>query len=148
MQGLEFAVKNGLLVINDLEHKGSLHISFKPIGTPLISPAYEAWNDLETLINSGALNLRLYGFSTIREQRGFELKGDILLSSSHLYDPVIDNSRLHLVSLKPRSNIQDSKLKFIGLSQFGMVSFRECILDVLPKRVSTYYSSYFRNQLI
>lgn len=146
MQRLHFAVSKGTLIIDDLENTGSLHISFKPFGKPELSPAFEAWNDLETAINSGDLNLRLFGYSTILERRGFVLKGDVLLSSCHLYDPQIENGRLHLLSFKPRCKIRNSTLAFMGLTQFGMVSFDECNYDALPKRVSYNHFSYYRNQ--
>lgn len=148
MQRLQFAVSRGTLVIDDLENGGSLHISFKPFVKSEISPAYEAWNDIETALNSGELNLRLFGYSTILEQKGFSLKGDVVLSSCHLYDPFIENCRLHLVSFKPRCTIKNSTLAFMGIAQFGMVSFDECNYDALPKRVSYNHTSYFRNQPI
>lgn len=148
MQRLQFAVSKGTLVIDDLENSGSLHISFKPLGKPEISPAYEAWNDLETALNSGELNLRLFGYNTILEQKGFSLKGDVYLSSCHLYDPQIENGNLHFISLKPRCRIRNSTLAFMGVTQFGMVSFDECNYDALPKRVSYNHMSYFRNQPI
>lgn len=148
MQGLEFAVKKGSLIIIDLENKGSLHISFRYYGKPAISPAFEAWNDIETSINSGKLNLRLYGHNTIREQNGFAMSGNVVLSSCHLYDPVLHDSFMHMVFLKPRSEIIGSTLMNIGFSHFGTVLFKECQLDTTPKRVSLRYSSFYRNQLI
>lgn len=148
MQRLQFSIKKGALVINDLENNGSLHITFKPYSKPSISPAFEAWNDLESDINSGKLNLRLFGFNTIREQKGFLLKGLVTLSSSHLYEPSIENGHLHLVSLRPKCEIKNSTLSYMGITHFGVILFNECTFDHAPKRVSDSYSSYYRNQLI
>lgn len=146
MQRLQFAIEKGVLVVHDSENGGSLHISFKSFTKPEISPAYEAWNDLETAVNSGELDLRLFGYNTILEQKGFSLKGRVALSSCHLYDPQIENGNLHLLSLKPRCKIRNSTLAFMGITQFGMVSFDECNYDALPKRVSYNHMSYYRNQ--
>lgn len=146
MQRLQFAVEDSKLVISDLENGGSLHISFKPLGKVELSPVYEAWNDLETAINNGELVLQLFGYNTILEQKGFSLKGLVKLSSSHLYDPQIENGTLHLLSLKPRCKIRNSSLAFMGISQFGTVSFDECQFDALPKRALYNHLSYYRNQ--
>lgn len=148
MQRLEFEMKRGSLIVTDLYNKGSLHISFKPYGKPCLSPAIEAWNDIETAINSGKLDLSLYGVNTIKEQKGFVLSGKVVLSSSHLYDPVIHNSFSHMVCLRPRCEIIDSTLMNVGFSHFGTVLFKECSFDTTPKRVSQTYSSFYRNQLI
>lgn len=146
MQRLQFAVEKGNLVVDDSQNGGSLHIFFKPMGKCEISPAYEAWNDLETAINNGELELRLFGYNTITERKGFFLKGKVDLSSTHLYDPQIENGNLHLMVIKPRCHIQNSTLSFIGLNQFGNASFIDCHFDALPKQAPPIHLSYYRNQ--
>ena len=148
MQRLQFSIKGRTLVVFDRVNGGSLHISFNRKGKFEISPTFEAWNDLEVAINSGELDLILLGYSTIREYDGFILKGKVTLSSCHLFDPHIENSELHMVSMKPRTRIKDSILSFIGIPHFGTALFTECNLDALPKRVSFRYISYYRNQPI
>lgn len=149
MQGLEFEIKGCSLIVRDLVNKGSLHIRCKPMGKPLVPPAYEAWNDIEHSIKEGKLNLQLFGFNSIKEQKGFFLEGDVNLSSSHLYDPTIFNSSLHMVSLKPRAVIRNSKLMFVGASHYGTVFFNECQLNSTPSEgMSNGYSKYNQNKLI
>lgn len=148
MQRLQFSVKKGALVVDDLGNGGSLHITFKPYSKPRIFPAFEAWNDLELDINSGKLDLHLFGYNTIREQKGFLLKGLVILSSSHLYEPDIENGSLHLVSLRPKCIIKNSTLSTMGITHFGTISFNECNFKHAPMRMSDSYSSYYHNELI
>jgi hypothetical protein len=147
MQGIQFEVQKGRLLLQDLDNKGTLHISFKPFNKPEINPAFEAWNDLQYAISKGELTLALYGHNTIKEQVGFDLKGMVVLSSCHLYDPRIFNGTLHMVSLKQRSVISDSSLSYIGINRYGSVSFKECNLSKTPKGES-YHHSYYRNGLV
>lgn len=146
MQHLELEVKGSALRVYDHANKGTLIITFKPMGKSEISPLFEAWNDIETAIASGKLKLSLFGYNTIKERRGFVLEGEVVLSSTHLYDPTVINSRLHLVSLKARSYIKDSELTFVGVPHFGRVMFNECQFNSLPNRVSQQYTSYYRNE--
>lgn len=149
MQRFEFSVKEGALIVSDLLNKGSLHITFRPLNKPAISPAFEAWNDIETGIKNGTLSLSLFGYNTIREQRGFELRGEIVLSSTHLYDPVIENGYLHMSSLRQKLTILNSKLRFIGSSHFGNVTFNECDLYSTPLGgIPKGFRTYYQNQLI
>lgn len=149
MQRLNFVIERGVLIINDLETKGSLRIKFKPYNKPDISPAYEALNDLEYAVNTNQLNLKLYGISTLLERRGFNLRGDVTLKSSHLHDPKITNSSLSYVSLIPRATIINSTIEHVGFSHFGELTFNECSFKANPKqRPPTPYAVYFNNILV
>lgn len=103
------------MIANDLETGGSLRIHCKPLKKPEISPVFVAWNDLETAINNGELYLSLHGINTIVESKGFNLKGEVTLISSHLTDPVIFNSRIDMSSIRARTTIMNSKLRHLGL---------------------------------
>lgn len=139
MQRFEFVVDREVLIINDLITNGSLRIIFKPLGKPVLSPVYEAWNDLEYSIDAGRLTLQLYGINTIVERRRFLLEGNVILSSSHLYDCVIRNGSLHMVSFKQRTYITNSVLKFMGSNRFGEIDFKNCIYTSNPPQ------GYFKN---
>lgn len=147
MQGINIEIVRSRLLLRDLDNKGSLHISFTPFKKVFLNPAFEAFNDLEHAINNGKLNLQLFGHNTIREQAGFDLRGNVVLSSCHLYDCKIDNSALHMVSIKQKSVISDSKLAYIGINRYGFVSFKECDLKNTPP-VTLPNHSYFRNVLV
>ena len=149
MQRFEFIVDKEVLIVNDLIHNGSLRIIFKPFGKPSVSPVLEAWNDLEEVINTGRLNLQLHGINTIVERRRFLLQGDVVLSSSHLYDCSIRNSNLHMVSLKQKTIITNSTLKFVGSSRFGELEFKDCSYTNNPSEgYFRNYTSYLNNQLV
>ncbi|QYN80047.1 putative pentapeptide repeat protein [Kosakonia phage Kc263] len=149
MQRLAFVIERGILIINDLETNGSLRIKFKPFNKPDISPAFEAMNDLEHAINVGELDLKLYGISTLLERRGFNLRGDVTLKSSHLHDPKITNSSLSYVSLIPRATIINSHIEHIGYSHFGELTFNECSFKANPKqRPYASHAVYFNNILV
>lgn len=126
MQRFEFEVKGNILIVNDLETGGSLRIHCKPLKKPEISPVFVAWNDIETAINNGELYLSLHGVNTIVESRGFNLKGEVTLISSHLFDPIIFNSRVDMSSIRASTTIMNSKLRHLGITHFGKITFNEC----------------------
>lgn len=149
MQRYSFAVEKGTLVVHDQITSGSLRIIFKPQGKPQVSPLYEAWNDLETSLNSGKLILGLFGVNTITERKGFKLEGEVVLSSSHLYDCEVRNGDLHMVSFKQKTLISESTLRYMGSNKFGLVAFKDCFFKTNP--VTGYLkgtTSYFKNELV
>lgn len=149
MQGFSFEVNRGGLVVRDLVNRGSLHISFKPGGKPAIPPHYEAWCDLETDISSGKLNLNLFGLNTIREWDGFYLSGSVLLRSSHLFDPTIENSTVQMCSLKPRVRIINSNVAYLGCNRFGSISIEASHIRTTPKGgFPKGHSRYYQNRLM
>lgn len=148
MQRHHFEIDHGLLIVNDLHTKGSLRIKFKPLSTQVISPAYEALNDLEYAINNGTLDLELHGVSTLLEHRGFELKGKVILRSSHMYDPKINNGSLSFACLKPRSTIIDSCIEHVGFSHFGELVFNQCNFKSNPKELPRGYRAVYFNNLL
>uniref|UniRef100_A0AAU8L0B0 LRR containing protein n=1 Tax=Pantoea phage Survivor TaxID=3232176 RepID=A0AAU8L0B0_9CAUD len=151
MQRFEFTVKGNVLIVDDLVNNGSLRITCKPLSKPEISPVLTAWNDLETSINNGDLYLSLHGINTIQEVRGFNLKGEVDLKSSHLHDPVIFNSRLDMSSIRAKVTIMNSELTRIGITHFGEVTFNECNLEhnYIPiprnRRINVVY---FQNRIV
>lgn len=151
MQRFEFEVKGSILIANDLETGGSLRIHCKPLKKPEISPVFVAWNDLETAINNGELYLSLHGINTIVESKGFNLKGEVTLISSHLTDPVIFNSCIDMSSIRARTTIMNSKLRHLGITHFGNITFNECEMDTIRNRVPRHCRAdlvYFQNRLV
>lgn len=149
MQRYKFAIEKGTLVVHDQVTNGSLRIIFKPLGKPEINPALEAWNDLETALNSGKLILGLFGVNTITERKGFKLEGEVVLSSSHLYDCEVRNGNLHMVSFKQKALISESTLRYMGSNRFGLVAFKDCFFKTNPE--TGYFkrtTSYFKNELV
>ena len=149
MQRYEFTIEKGTLVVHDQVTNGSLRIIFKPLGKPTISPALEAWNDLETSLNSGKLELGLFGVNTITERKGFKLEGKVVLSSSHLYDCEVRNGNLHMVSFKQKTLISESTLRYMGSNKFGLVAFKDCFFKSNPEGgFKSRITSYFKNKLV
>lgn len=149
MQRYEFTIEKGTLVVHDQVTNGSLRIIFKPLGKPMISPALEAWNDLETSLNSGKLELGLFGVNTITERKSFKLEGKVVLSSSHLYDCEVRNGNLHMVSFKQKTLISESTLRYMGSNKFGLVAFKDCFFKSNPEGgFKSRTTSYFKNKLV
>jgi len=132
MQRYTFEIIKKTLVIKDLVTDGSLRIVFRPMSKPVINPALEAWNDLEFALKTGKLVLGLFGINTITERKGFKLEGEVVLSSSHLYDCEIRNGNLHMVSFKQKTLISESTLKFMGSNRYGVVAFKDCFFKTNP----------------
>lgn len=149
MQRYSFEIVKGTLVVTDLITNGSLLIFFKPLGKPVISPALEAWNDLETILNSSKLELGLFGVNTITERKGFKLEGKVVLSSTHLYDCEVRNGNLHMVSFKQKALISESTLRCMGSNRFGLVAFKDCYYkSTPPEGFPNRTTSYFKNELV
>lgn len=149
MDRYSFEIVKKTLVVKDHVTNGSLRITFKPMGKPSISPALEAWNDLEVALNSGKLILGLFGISTITERKGFKLEGEVVLSSSHLYDCEIRNGNLHLVSFKQKLLVSESTLRCMGSNRFGLIAFKDCYFKSNPP--TGFFgrtTSYFKNKLV
>lgn len=151
MRRFNFDVKGNVLIVNDLISEGSLRICCKPVAKPEVSPVYAAWNDLECSIEHGDLILSLHGLNTITESRGFNLRGGVSLTSSHLFDPTIYDSQLYMTSIRSRSAIMNSNLSFIGVSNFGNITFNECEMKTTPE-VTPHRKQrdvvYYQNRLI
>lgn len=149
MQRYLISIDKRSLVVTDTVGKGTLRINFKPPSKPKVNPALEAWNDLETALNSGKLVLGLFGFSTITERRGFKLEGEVVLSRSHLYDCEIRNGNLHMVSFKQKTLISESTLSFMGSNRFGLIAFKDCYFKQTPAEgFFRRNTSYFKNKLV
>jgi len=149
MDRYSFEIVKKTLVVKDHVTNGSLRITFKPMGKLSISPALEAWNDLEVALNSGKLILGLFGINTITELKGFKLEGEVVLSSSHLYDCEIRNGNLHLVSFKQKLLVSESTLQCMGSNRFGLIAFKDCYFKTNPPTgFITRTTSYFKNKLM
>lgn len=149
MQRYLFEIDKGTLVVTDKVGGGSLRIIFKPLSKPTVSPALEAWNDLESALGSGKLHLGLFGISTITERKGFKLEGQVVLSRSHLHDCEIRNGNLHMVSFKQKTLISESTLRYMGSNRFGVIAFKDCFFKTNPTQ--GYFkrnTCYFKNDLM
>lgn len=151
MQRFEFEVIGSVLSVFDLTNNGSLRIHCKPFKKPEISPVFALWNDLEVDLNNNDLYLSLHGINTVVHSKQFNLKGEVELRSSHLVDPIIFNSSVNMSSIRARTTIMNSKLKHLGITHFGDITFNECdfghIRTGVPKNRRANLV-YFQNRLV
>lgn len=151
MQRFEFEVIGSVLSVSDLTNNGSLRIHCKPLKKPEISPVFCLWNDLETDINNGKLNPSFHGINTVVYTKQFNLKGDVELSSAHLVDPIIFNSSVNMSSIRARVTIMNSKLKHLGITHFGNITFNECELEHIRTGIPKNRRAdlvYYQNRLV
>lgn len=148
MERYFFNIVKNSLVIEDLQSKGFLHIFFSPYKKPLLSPAFEAWNDIETSIKRHKLSLQLTGHSFIKEIEGFNLKGDVSLMSSHFCDCIIENSSIRNTVIKPQSLIKNSELSHVGFTYFGKLDINDSVFTQTPPSIPGRYRSYRANKLV
>lgn len=151
MQRFEFEVIGSVLSVHDLTNGGSLRIHCRPLKKPEISPVFALWNDLEVDLNNGNTYLSLHGINTVVVSKQFNLKGEVELRSSHLADPIIFNSSVKMSSIRARATIMNSKLKHLGITHFGNITFNECDFGHIRTGIPKHRRAdlvYYQNRLV
>lgn len=134
------------------EDGGRLDIIYRPVGLPKpgeLNPVHEIINDINESIRNGELILKLEGFSRITFQKRIHLEGTVSLSSSHLFDPIIINSSLKLVSIKASSYFKHCEMSSVGYPHWGDLTFLYCDFGQSPKGLRPGFAQTFKmNNLI
>lgn len=124
---ITYVIDGHKVLFHDNVCKGSLILYFKPLnpkrGSDLL---YGTLNDILLSLKKEELKLELFGITRIRVQDDVVLKGNISLKSSFLFDPILDDCKLHLVSIKGRCVITDSDISHFGDTRYGLLHFTKC----------------------
>ena len=127
---ISYAIDGNKVVFYDNQLKGTLILYFKPLnpkqGSDLM---YGTLNDILLSLKRKELTLELFGITRIDVQKDIILKGKIFLKSSFLFDPELNNSKLHFVSIKSRCVINESDISHFGDTRHGLIKFDHCSIS-------------------
>ena len=127
---ISYAIDGNKVVFHDNQLKGTLILYFKPLnpkqGSDLM---YGTLNDILLSLKRKELTLELFGITRIDVQKDVILKGKIFLKSSFLFDPELNNSKLHFVSIKSRCIINESEISHFGDTRHGLIRFDHCSIS-------------------
>ena len=127
---ISYAIDGSKVVFHDSQLKGTLVLYFKPLNTKQGSDLmYGTLNDILLSLKRKELTLELFGITRIDVQKDIILKGKIFLKSSFLFDPELNNSKLHFVSIKSRCVINESDISHFGDTRHGLIKFDHCSIS-------------------
>ena len=127
---ISYAIDGNKVVFYDNQLKGTLILYFKPLNPKQgLDLMYGTLNDILLSLKRKELTLELFGITRIDVQKDIILKGKIFLKSSFLFDPELNNSKLHFVSIKSRCVINESDISHFGDTRHGLIKFDHCSIS-------------------